>query len=162
MNNPVIIGLLVAALLVGTLLFIQAERSPVAEAPGPSSEIAEEKVPRIVPETEIDQDLLRVATSEDLSRFPEVAQEAGLPEGRLYAVRLPQTDLFIVLRPLTESEYASFQVKAVGYEIIEREMLAAAFVLPKIAEPEVASFPPELVSFLQERVNRISGFGVFP
>lgn len=161
MNNPVIIGLLVAALLVGTLLFIQAERSPVAEAPGPSSETAEEKVPRIVPETEIDQDLLRIATPEDLSRFPEVAQEGPL-QGQLYAVRLPQVDLFIVLRPLTESEYASFQVKAVGYEIIEREMLAAAFVLPKIAEPEVASFPPELVSFLQERVNRISGFGVFP
>lgn len=161
MNSTVIIGLLVAGLLVGMLLFVQAERSSVAEAPGTSTPAAteEEETPQIVPKTE--KDLFSMATPEDLSRFPQVAPAGEPSEGRLYAIRLPQTDLFVVLRPLTESEYASFQVKAVGYEIIEQEMLAAAFVLPEVGEEEVGGLPAELVTFLQQKINEISGFEVF-
>lgn len=161
MNSTVIIGVLVAGLLVGMLLFIQADRSSVAEAPGTSTPAPteEKETAQIVPKAE--KELFAMATLEDLLRFPEVAPPEEPLEGRLYAVRLPQTGFFVVLRSLTESEYASFQVRGVGYEIIEREMLAAAFVLPEVGEEKIGGFSPELVTFLQQKINEISGFEVF-
>ena len=67
----------------------------------------------------------------------------------------------MIMRPLTESEYASFQVQAIGYQIIEQEMLAAAIVMPVATPADVAAFSSDLVTFLQQQVNEISGFDVF-
>lgn len=74
---------------------------------------------------------------------------------------LPDTNLAVILRPISEAEYGSFQVQAIGYQIIERQMLAPAIVLPTISEEDVASLDPTLVRFLKRQVNIISGFAVF-
>jgi len=86
--------------------------------------------------------------------------EVGATE-RLYAVVLPGSDMAVVLRPISEKEYTSYQTRAIAYQIIEWDMLAAAFVEPRIEEGDVAGLSAELVSFLKRRVNAISGFAVF-
>lgn len=104
-----------------------------------------------------------VARAEDLAAFPTAAPEGKKPaEGREYAVSLPESDLVVVLRPITREEYGSYQVRAVSYEMIEREMLAAATVLPSLDAGEVAGLPASLVGFLRSQVNVLSGFEVFP
>jgi hypothetical protein len=67
----------------------------------------------------------------------------------------------VILRPISESEYGSFQVQAIGYQLIEQQMLAAAIVSPLVGEADVAAFSQELIDFLQQQVNAISGFDVF-
>jgi len=67
----------------------------------------------------------------------------------------------VIIRPITESEYGSFQVQAISHQIIEQEMLAAAIVVPGITPSDVAALPSDLVAFLQQQVNAISGFDVF-
>jgi|GEM_PF-5477219 len=165
MNDTLIIALLVAALLVGAVLFLSVERSagPESTAPPGSRPIEElsvepTRIAPLVPGGE--ESVLSVAEVEDLLQYPTVFQEEGLSRS-FYTVRLPQTELVVVLRPITEDKYASFQVRAIGYEIIEQQMLAAALVLPAVDEVDVAGFPSELVSFLQQKVNEISGFEVF-
>jgi len=104
----------------------------------------------------------RIADLKSLARFPEAAPPCDGPQDEaLYVVVLPDSNLAVVLRPITESEYGSFQIQAIGYEIIEFQMLAAAIVLPRVSESDVAGFPPELVKFLKRQVNVISGFDVF-
>lgn len=103
----------------------------------------------------------RLAELQDLLIYPD-----GLPEnveivGALFVVCLPMNDLAVILRPISESEYGTYQIRAIGYEIIECQMLAAAIVLPHVAEEDVAGFDPELVRFLKQQVNVISGFEVF-
>lgn len=154
MNNTLIIALLVAALaLAGTLLLVW-ERSPgPAIAPSESVELGVSPYAGTVSP---------VALVEELWQYPSTApEEEGLLEQRLYSVHLPDTNLSVVLRPITESEYASFQVQAIGYEIIERQMLAAAVVLPTIEEEDVLGFPFDLISFLEQKINEISGFELF-
>jgi hypothetical protein len=105
----------------------------------------------------------RVAGAEDLAQYPNAALEEGnLAGGSQYAALLPESDLVVVLRPITREEYGSYQVRAVSYEVIEREMLAAAIVLPVLGVGDVAGLPPALVSFLRSQVNVLSGFDVFP
>jgi len=155
-NTTLIIALLVATLLIGAVLYLSVER---VSGPEEGTSLESTHIAPLIPSSE--EPTLLVATVEDLTQYPNIVQEEGLLSRLLYAARLPQTDLVVVLRPITESEYASFQVQAIGYEIIERQMLAAALVLPVVDEVDVASFPPELVSFLQQKVNEISGFEVF-
>ncbi|MEA1871512.1 MAG: hypothetical protein U9N00_04905, partial [Candidatus Bipolaricaulota bacterium] len=57
--------------------------------------------------------------------------------------------------------YGSFQVQAIGYQLIEQQMLAAAIVSPLVGEADVAALSQELINFLQQQVNAISGFDVF-
>lgn len=103
----------------------------------------------------------RLAELEDLTGYPEALPESVVPGSQLFAVRLPESDLAVILRPITEPEYGAFQIQAIGYQIIERQMLAAAIVLPHVDEEDVAGFSPELVGFLRQQVNAISGFEVF-
>jgi len=105
--------------------------------------------------------LFRLAGLEDLTCRTAAFSESGTAVGRLFAVAIPGSDLAVILRPITESEYGAFQVQAIGYEIIERQMLAAAIVLPRAVEQDVAVFSLELVGFLRQQVNAISGFEVF-
>ncbi|MCD6495243.1 hypothetical protein J7K60_04230 [Candidatus Bipolaricaulota bacterium] len=103
-----------------------------------------------------------IASAEELRSFTHVASDDNLQaEHQLFAVLLSGTDLVVIMRPLTESEYASFQVQAIGYQIIEQEMLAAAIVMPVATPADVAAFSSDLVTFLQQQVNEISGFDVF-
>ena len=104
--------------------------------------------------------LLRLAGLGDLPCRPAVLSESGTSVGQLFVVIIPGSGLAVILRPITESEYGAFQVQAIGYEIIERQMLAAAIVLPRAAEQDVAEFSLELVGFLRQHVNSISGFEV--
>lgn len=104
----------------------------------------------------------RIADLKSLVVYPEAALPCDGPQDEaLYVVVLPDSNLAVVLRPITESEYGSFQIQAIGYEIIELQMLAAAIVIPQVSESNVAGFPPELVEFLKRQVNAISGFDVF-
>lgn len=104
--------------------------------------------------------LFRLASVKDLAGYPHLVV-SGDAEVRLFVILLPETDLALVLRPISEWEYGSFQVRAVGYQIIEWEMLAAAVVLPVLEPKDVAALPPDLVLFLKRAVNEISGFTVF-
>ena len=100
-----------------------------------------------------------------LSLYPVFSLEAFSGEGGekvgFYVLLLPQ-EKALVLRPLSQEEFASFQIRAVGYELIEREMLAACIVLPELSAGEVAQIPREILSVIKRAVNTISGFEVFP
>ncbi len=79
----------------------------------------------------------------------------------LYVLLLPD-DRALILRPLSREEFASFQIQAVGYEQIEREMLAACIVLPKLDAGAISQIPREILSLIKRAINAISGFDVFP
>ena len=79
----------------------------------------------------------------------------------LYVVVLPRTDRAVLLRPISEAEFGSYQVQAVSAEMITHQLLAVAFVIPVVREQDVAALPVELACFLKEAVNRISRFAVF-
>lgn len=104
------------------------------------------------------------ATVEDLKAYdaaigalaPETP--AGVPTAR---VRLPESGLYVELRGLSESEYNSFMVQGVGIELIERQMLAAAFVQPAMTAADVGALAPGLGRFLKRAINALSGFAVF-
>jgi len=110
-----------------------------------------------------DGETRRVACVDDLRAYPAVRTEQGEASGaRSYAVALPGSPLVVILRPLPREEYNSYQVWAVGYDVIEREMLAAAVILPLLEIGDVSSLPAPLVAFLQSEVNNLSGYDVFP
>ena len=110
---------------------------------------------------EANRSFYELAKAEDLLYYPgKVSDDAQSMEQPLYAVILPNTHLCVILRPISESEYGSFQVQAIGYQLIEQQMLAAAIVLPLVGEADVAAFSQELIDFLQQQVNAISGFDV--
>jgi len=103
-----------------------------------------------------------IADTVDLLSFPQVASnDQRLVKQQLFAILLPETERVLIMRPITESEYGSFQVQAIGYQIIEQEMLAAAIVMPVVTPADVATLASDLVTFLQQQVNEISGFDVF-
>ncbi len=107
---------------------------------------------------------LTLATVEDLLDYPNRPSLAlpELPEGiRIQKVRLPSSDLYVVLRGLSEQEHASFMIRAVGYEVLEKEMIAAAFITPQATESDVSGFSPELLLYLKTKINELSGFDVF-
>jgi hypothetical protein len=104
---------------------------------------------------EANRSFYELAKAEDLLYYPgEVSDDAQ-------SIILPDTYLCVILRPISESEYGSFQVQAIGYQLIEQQMLAAAIVSPLVGEADIATFSQELIDFLQQQVNAISGFDVF-
>jgi hypothetical protein len=66
-----------------------------------------------------------------------------------------------VLRAMPRSEWGSFQVRAVSWDVIEREMLAAAVVQPAITPADAAGIAPDLSALLKRAINEASGFEVF-
>jgi len=103
-----------------------------------------------------------LAGLDDLESYPQPlpAERVSAAE-RLYAIVLPETEQVVLLRPILETEYGSFQVQAIASELIDAQMLAAAMVLPVIAAEDVFTFSDELLVLLQTAVNQISGFPVF-
>ena len=67
----------------------------------------------------------------------------------------------VIIRPITESEYGSFQVQAVSHQIIEQDMLAAAIIVPGITRSDAAALASGPATFLQQQVNAISEFDAF-
>jgi hypothetical protein len=102
-----------------------------------------------------------VADLQSLYEYPDAEASKIVAIERHYVVVLPGTDLVVLLRPISEEEYVSYQVRAIAYEIIEWEMLAAAFIEPKLEAWDIAGLGSELESFLKRQVNVISGFAVF-
>ena len=104
----------------------------------------------------------RLADAQELLEYPDSLSD-GPPAFAmgLYVAVLPEVDLVVILRPITESEYGSHQIQAVSSQMIDQQLLAAALVLPVVTAGDVAAFSLDLVLFLQEIVNRISGFDVF-
>ncbi len=99
----------------------------------------------------------------DLAAYPAAQSVEQVPTvDRIYAVVLPETDRVVLLRPMLEMEFGSFQVQSIAREAIDAQMLAAVMVLPVIAPEDVLAFSVELVELLQRTVNQISGFPVFP
>lgn len=109
---------------------------------------------------QVETPLLPVAGLGELLAYP-AAVPSSERSTAFYAVTPPESDFVVVLRPIEESEYGSFQVQAVGYQIVEQEMLAAAIVLPFVTPADVAGFSQALSDFLKVRVNEISGYAVF-
>lgn len=104
-----------------------------------------------------------LAGLDDLASYPQPLSAGRNPAAeRIYAIVLPETERVVLLRPILETEYGSFQVQAIAPELIDAQMLAAAMVLPSIAVEGVFAFSDELLVLLQTAVNQISGFAVFP
>lgn len=104
-----------------------------------------------------------LAGLDHLASYPQpLSAERNPAAARIYAIVLPETERVVLLRPILETEYGSFQVQAIAPELIDAQMLAAAMVLPVIAAEDVFSFPDELLVLLQTAVNQISGYPVFP
>jgi len=101
--------------------------------------------------------LFPLADAAALAAYP-----AGEPARVLYVLALPEAELAVIIRPLSREEYGAFQIQGIGHQLIERQMLAATLVLPRLKEGEIAALPPEVVALVQRAVNRISGFTVFP
>jgi len=95
---------------------------------------------------------------DELLEYPE---PSAAPAGELYVIVLPGTERAVLLRPITEEEFGSYQVQAIAPEMIAHQLLAASFVVPVIAEQDVPALPIDLARFLKEAVNRISRFAVF-
>jgi len=105
---------------------------------------------------------LLLATVQELLDYPDPLSAGAIPlSERLFAVAVPGTDLVVLVRPMIESEFASFQVQAIDAQLIGLQMLAATIVLPVVAPVDVAGLAPDLVALLQRAVNEISGFAVF-
>ncbi|RLE30592.1 hypothetical protein DRJ54_02365 [Candidatus Acetothermia bacterium] len=101
--------------------------------------------------------LFRLADAAALAAYP-----TGEPGTELYVLALPEARLAVIIRPLSREEYGAFQIQAIGHQLIERQMLAAALALPRLGEGEIAALPPEVVELIQRAVNEVSGFTVFP
>jgi hypothetical protein len=84
------------------------------------------------------------------------------PDARLFVLLLPRDAGAVVLRAMPRSEWGSFQVRAVSWEVIEREMLAATVVQPAITPAGAAGIAPDLFALLKRAINEASGFEVFP
>jgi hypothetical protein len=84
------------------------------------------------------------------------------PEARLFVLLLPRDAGAVVVRAMPRSEWGSFQVRAVSWEAIECEMLAAAVVQPAITPADAAGIAPDLSALLKRAINEASGFEVFP
>mgnify|MGYP006278417749 CR=1 FL=1 len=86
-----------------------------------------------------------------------------IPHGaRTARLLLPESELYVQLRGLSESEHNAFMVQAIGIEMIEQQMVAAAFVAPTLSDADVARLSPDLVRFLQRAINQLSDVSVFP
>lgn len=83
-------------------------------------------------------------------------------EKGVHILILPQRDNAIIIRPLTEAEYASFQIQAVGYWIIERQMLARSILHPICHDTTLEEFDPELVRFIKRGSTLSAGLRCFP
>lgn len=102
-----------------------------------------------------------IVTVEQLLSYPNIQEAPQPPAKGQRCVRLPGTDLSVKLRPITREEYGSFMVQAVGWEIIENQLLAMAIVAPLLGEEEAARLAPQLRDFLKQQINELSGFAVF-
>jgi len=140
MDKGLIVGVGAGLVLMSMMLFLSLNREIVIQ-------------PKVAP-----VEALRVATLSDLNGRPGVGDEAVVSQ---YAVRLPNSDWVVVVRPLDQSEVASYQVQAIAPQLIEWQLLAAAIVSPPTDELDVASLPAELVRYLEGKINDLSGFEVF-
>jgi len=103
-----------------------------------------------------------LSTAQDLLSYPAPnATEARPLAERLFTVVLPSAAGSVILRPLSEEEFGSFQIQAIDAQLIDLQMLAVAIVLPAVAPADVAGLSAELIGFLHRMVNEISGFVVF-
>ena len=103
----------------------------------------------------------RLAELSDLEAYPDAFAISEVAEEGPVAVVLPGTKVAVILRPIPWEEYGSYQIQAVSHDIIERQMLAAAIVVPSAVEADIAGFSSELIALLQRQVNAISGYEVF-
>jgi len=140
MDKGLIVGVGASLVLMSMMLFLSLNREIVIQ-------------PKAAP-----LEALHVATLSDLNGRPGVGDEAVVPQ---YAVRLPNSDWVVVVRPLSQSEVASYQIQAIAPQLIEWQLLAAAIVSPPTDELDVASLPADLVRYLEGKINDLSGFEVF-
>lgn len=87
------------------------------------------------------------------------ASRTASPDVRMLVV--PTAGGAVVVRSLSETEWASYQVRAESWQWIEAQMLAAAIVLPPITAAEASALPSDLAQALRAAVNEASGFAVF-
>lgn len=81
-------------------------------------------------------------------------------ESRRYVFFLP--DGAVVVRGLSRSEWASYQVRAEAWEWIECDMMAAAIVAPAMTASEAAALSDSVSRSLRRAINEASGFAAFP
>ena len=140
MDKGLIVGVGASLVLMSMMLFLSLNREIVIQ-------------PKAAP-----PEALHVATLSDLNGRPGVGDEAVVLQ---YAVRLPQSDWVVVVRPLSQSEVDAYQIQAIAPQLIAWQLLAAAIVSPPTDELDVASLPADLVRYLEGKINDLSGFEVF-
>ncbi len=89
-------------------------------------------------------------------------EASGLDSSGVRQVVLLWSDGAVVVRALSRSEWASFQVRAEAWEWIECQMVAAAVVAPPMTANDAAALPETLARSLRRAINEASGFAVFP
>jgi len=104
------------------------------------------------------QQLVLITSVDELVQYPAGSVAIS---SKLHVIVLPGTEQAVLLRSITDAEYRSSQVQAIGAQMIDHQLLAAAFVVPVVVEQDVPLLSDELFHFLKETVNRISGFTVF-
>jgi len=87
------------------------------------------------------------------------SSEVETPDVEMFVV--PLRDGAVVVRSLSQSEWASYQVRAEAWSWIEAQMVAAAMVLPPVTASEAAALPKELSHAIRRAINAASGFEVF-
>lgn len=137
MDNLTIMLGAVGVVLVGMLVFITSQQDPVADL--------------------ISTPTFAIASFEDLGQYPDLTSESS----ELYAVRLPDNDLMVVLRPLSRTEVRELQQQRIAQQLIDWQLLALAIVTPSVGEIDVSEFPSDLILFLKLKLNEISGFEIF-
>lgn len=137
MDNLTIMLGAVGVVLVGMLVFLTNQQDPVADL--------------------VNTPTFAIASLEDLGQYPDSENELS----ELYAVRLPDNDLMVVLRPLNRSEVRELQQQRIAQQLIDWQLLALAIVRPSVGEIDVSEFPSDLTLFLKLKLNEISGFEIF-
>jgi hypothetical protein len=102
-----------------------------------------------------------VASSSDLRIYPTVLSTSTSPAQGTVSVRLPDNELSVLLRPLTQAEVDAANTQAIAIQLIEWQLISDALVMPRLDPVEVADLSDELLLFLKAKVNEISGFGAF-
>ncbi len=138
MDNLTIIFGVVGVVLVGMLVFLTSQQDPLADL--------------------INTPTFAIANLEALKNYPDTS----IDESQHFAVRLPDNDLMVVLRPLERSEVRAIQQQDIAPQLIDWQLLSIAIVVPTVEEIEMSEFPVDLLVFLKLKLNEISGFEIFP
>jgi len=111
--------------------------------------------------SELDLLIYRLASFDDLVGSGLATLESKNSGEGLFVAVFPETGFAAVIRPLTESEFGSYQVQAIALEAIELQMVAAAVVFPALSAEDVGAITQETLVLLKRAINEVSDLIIF-